>query len=48
MDDRDQSIFVSGDVEHDEFPDLIGTSEELSQICKSLPTCTFHGLDPVP
>ena len=48
MDDRDQTVLIASDVEHDELADLICTAEELPDIRKILPLRTFNGLDPVP
>ena len=44
MDYNDEAVLVSGDIEHNEFTNLICTAEELADIPKILPASTFHGL----
>lgn len=48
MNNNNEAVLVSGNVEHDEFTDLIRTCEELPHIRKILPTGTFNGFDPMP
>ena len=48
MDDHDEAVLISSDIEHDEFANLICAAEELPNIRKILPASSLRGLDPVP
>ena len=48
MDYNNEAVLVSGDVEHNEFSNLIRAAEQLPYIRKILPASGFHGLDPMP
>jgi hypothetical protein len=48
MNDNDEAVLVSSDIEYDEFTDLIRTSEDLSHSRKILPTGILNRLDPIP
>jgi hypothetical protein len=46
--DDNKAILVSGNIEHDEFANLVRASEELSHIRKILPTGILNRFDPMP
>lgn len=48
MDYNDGAVLVPGDVEHNEFADLICAAEKLPHTRKILPASSFNGLDPMP
>ena len=48
VNNNNEAVLVSGDVEHDELTNLICTAEDLPHIREILPAGCFNGLDPVP
>ena len=48
MDNYDEAVLISCDVEHDELTNLICTAEDLPHVREILPASCFDGLDPMP
>jgi len=48
MNDNNEAVLVPGNVEHDEFTDLIRASKDLPYIREILPTSTLNRFDPMP
>jgi len=48
VNNNNEAVLVSGDVEHHELTNLIRTSEKLSHISKIPPAGALNGFDPMP
>jgi hypothetical protein len=48
MDNCDQAVLTSSDVEYDELTNLICTAEDLPHVREILPVSGFNGLNPMP